>query len=68
MKTLSAIGTEKEIAALENARNAGVLKDDEQFWGKVAECEKAIRARADAKKKAADLKAKPADPKKDDKK
>lgn len=58
--TLSAIGTEKEIEAIEAERKAGLLKDYPRFWARVDECEKAIRERV-AKKK--DPKATPPDKK-----
>lgn len=46
VKTLAAIGTEKEIEALETERKAGLLPEQPKFWQRVDECEKAIRERA----------------------
>ena len=51
VKTLTAIGTEKEIELLDEMKETGLLKDDGRFWMKVADCKKAIQARTEAKKK-----------------
>jgi hypothetical protein len=60
VETLAAIGTEKEIVALEVARKAGLKRDYPDFWARVDKCETAIRERA---AKAKDPKATPPDKK-----
>ncbi len=56
LDTLSAIGTEAEIKALEQAMAHHFLWDDDKFWAKAEACKTAIRERLAKEKEQADKK------------